>query len=140
MHQLVREIAGALGQSPETPDIYHSKLEALVAQQGANDAVAVDPESVRSVAQLLVDATALKGKTIRVRGTVVKFNAGILGRNWVHLRDVPPGTPDVDVTVTTAQTAKVGDPVLVEGLLSVNRDFGAGYAYPAIVEDATIRR
>lgn len=140
MHQLVREIAAALEAPPETPDVYHSKLEALVAQRDWNDAGARDPEKVRTVAQLLTDTGSLKGKAIRVRGTVVKFNPGIMGRNWIHLRDSSPGTPDVDITVTTPHPAKVGDVVLAEGTLSVNRDFGAGYAYPAIVEDAIITR
>lgn len=140
MHQLVREAAAALDVRPDTPDVYHSKLEALVAERGAGDTRTADPQEIRTVAQLLADTAALKGNAIRVRGTVVKFNANVFGRNWIHLRDSSPGSPDNDITVTTPQTAKVGDIVLAEGALSVNKDFGAGYAYPAIVEDAKITR
>jgi hypothetical protein len=140
MHQLIREVAAALVVRPDTPDVYHSKLEALVTLLVKGDETKLDPLEVRTVAQFLGVADSLKGQTVRVRGTVVKFNAGIMGRNWLHLRDSSPGTSDNDITITTPNTAKIGDVVLAEGSLSVNRDFGAGYAYPAIIEDAKMSK
>jgi hypothetical protein len=140
MHQLIREIAAALRERPDTPDAYHTKLEALVEQRGGSGAEARDVRNVRTVAQLLTQKSALKDNAIRVRGTVVKFNADIMGRNWIHLRDSSTGGPDNDITVTTAGKAEIGDVVLAEGVLNVNKDFGAGYAYPAIIEDASITK
>jgi len=66
---------------------------------------------------------------------------GILDRNWLHIQD---GTGKIDdgshdLTVTTAGTAKVGDIVTVTRRLAIDKDFGAGYAYKVIVEDATIK-
>ena len=75
-----------------------------------------------------------------VRGKVVKFNSGIMGRNWLHLQD-GSGTADAvdyDLTVTTKAGAKVGQVLVVKGLLATERDFGAGYAYDVIIEDATL--
>jgi hypothetical protein len=71
----------------------------------------------------------------------VKFNGGIMGRNWVHLRD-GSGTAgkDNDVTVTTADEVAVGDVVVAKGVVRVDKDFGAGYAYPVIVEDAKLSK
>ena len=43
-----------------------------------------------------------------------------------------------DVTATTQDTAKIGDKVIVTGTLTVGKDFGAGYMYDAIIEDASI--
>lgn len=140
MHQLIREIAAALRERPDTPDAYHTKLEALVEQRGGSGAEARDRRKVQTVAQLLTHKAALKGDAVRVRGTVVKFNASIMGRNWIHLRDSSTGGPDNDITVTTAGKADTGDVIIAEGVLSVNKDFGAGYAYPAVVEDANITK
>jgi hypothetical protein len=94
----------------------------------------------RSVADLWAERAALAGKTVVVRGKVVKFLSGIMGRNWLHLQD---GTGDArsgthDITVTTTAAAKVGDVLTVTGTLAVDKDFGAGYRYGAVVEGATI--
>jgi hypothetical protein len=42
------------------------------------------------------------------------------------------------LTVTTQDVVKVGDQVTVTGLVTLNRDFGAGYSYPLILEEATV--
>src|SRR6476660_2902712 len=41
----------------------------------------------RTVAEIITDRTRLKGKTVAVRGKVVKFTSAVMGKNWVHLRD-----------------------------------------------------
>ena len=69
---------------------------------------------------------------------VVKYNAQILGKNWLHLRDGSGTEGTNDLTVTTRAEVKVGDLVLVTGKLTTNRDFGSGYTYAAIVEDAIV--
>jgi hypothetical protein len=97
-------------------------------------------EGGRTVAEIWSGKASLKDKPVAVRGKVVKFNAGIMGRNWIHLRD-GSGTEakgDHDITVTTTQTAKVGEVVLVNGTVRTDKDFGAGYAYAVIVEDAKL--
>jgi hypothetical protein len=66
----------------------------------------------------------------------VKFTAGIMGTNWMHIQDGTPG----DLTVTTDTLVAKGDLVMVEGILSVNKDFGAGYVYPAIIEKAMVTK
>jgi hypothetical protein len=95
----------------------------------------------RTVAEAWAQRTALKEKPVAIRGKVVKFNQGIMGKNWVHLRD-GSGTAgkDNDITVTTGDVAQVGDVVLAKGTLRVDKDFGAGYAYPVIVEDAKLSK
>ena len=94
----------------------------------------------RTVAELFARRAELKGKSVVVRGQVVKFNARIMGRNWIHLRDGTGTreTKDDDLTVTTSESAAVGDVVLVEGVVAVDRDFGSGYRYALLVEDAKL--
>jgi hypothetical protein len=89
-----------------------------------------------TVEEILGQAAALSGKQVKVRGRVVKFTRDIMGTNWMHIQDGSAG----DLTVTTDTVVSKGDLVLVEGVLSVNKNFGAGYLYPAIIEKATVTR
>jgi len=71
---------------------------------------------------------------------VVKVLNGIMKRNFIHVQD---GTGDAksdtnDLVVTSKQSARVGDQVTITGVVAVNRDFGSGYLYPLLVEDASI--
>lgn len=97
--------------------------------------------NARTIGELYEKSAALKDKNVEIRGKVVKYNAGIMGKNWVHLQDgsgsSANGTHDLLVT-TTGQT-KPGDVVTVQGVVHTNKDFGAGYAYKVLVEDATIK-
>jgi hypothetical protein len=96
----------------------------------------------KTVAEVFVGRASLKDRSVTVRAKVVKSNSGILGRNWIHLRDGSgsAGTKDSDLTVTSLQTAAVGDVVTVKGTIHVDRDLGMGYVYPVIMEDATVSR
>lgn len=94
-----------------------------------------------TVADVWTRRAALAGKTVTVRGKVVKFNGGILDRNWMHIQD---GTGDAkdgtnDLAITSQGVAKVGDIITATGKLTVNKDIGSGYKYSVIVEDATIK-
>jgi hypothetical protein len=95
-----------------------------------------------TVAEVWKNKDSLNDKPVVIRGTVVKALSGIMGRNWVHLRDgsgsAEAGTHDV--TVTTDETAAVGDVVVVSGVVHTDKDFGAGYLYPVIIENAKIRK
>jgi hypothetical protein len=92
----------------------------------------------QTVAEIHAGAAQLSGKPVAIRGRVVKYNGGILGKNWLHLRDGTGAEGSNDLTVTTDTRAKVGDLVLVQGTLSTNRDFGGGYKYALIVENARV--
>lgn len=92
----------------------------------------------QTVAEIVTGKAKFGGKPIAVRGRVVKYNGGILGKNWLHLRDGSGAEGTNDLTVTTMATPKVGDLVLVTGTLKLDRDFGGGYKYALIVEDAKV--
>jgi len=80
------------------------------------------------------------GKTVaEIFGKVVKFLPQIMGKNWLHLQDGSGSEGTNDLTVTTTAVAEVGDLVLVNGKVSVNRDFGYGYNYEVLLEDAEIK-
>ena len=95
----------------------------------------------RTVAEVHAQKAALKGKPVSIHGKVVKYTAEVMGKNWMHLRDGSgdAGKGDNDIAITTKDSVKVGDLVLVRGVVRTNKDFGAGYTYEVIVEDATIK-
>ena len=100
-------------------------------------------EKVYKVSELYKGKATLDKQKVTVRGKVVKVSVGIMDRNWIHLQDGSgtPGNQDNDLTVTTAQgLPAVGKVVTVTGTLAKDKDFGSGYFYPVIVEDATIKR
>ena len=106
--------------------------------QGAATPSAGIKKADQTVAEIYAGQNGLLGTVVKVRGKVVKFSAQIMGKNWVHLQDGTGSAGTNDLTVTTADTAKVGDIVLVSGKISQNRDFGGGYRYALILEDAKV--
>jgi hypothetical protein len=96
-------------------------------------------EGGKTVAEVFAEKGTLAGKAVTVRGKVVKTNAAIMDRNWLHVRDGSGAEGTNDLTVTTSGALpKVGDTVVVTGEVSLNKDFGMGYAYDVIVEGAEV--
>jgi len=94
-----------------------------------------------TVAEIWSQRTSLANQPVVVHAKVVKFLGGIMGRNWIHIRD-GSGSADKsnhDLTVTTQGTVRVGDVVTVNGVVHIDKDFGAGYSYPVIIEAADVR-
>ncbi len=91
-----------------------------------------------TVAEIYAGKGELAGKSVRVRGKVVKALSGIMGANWLHIQDGTGEAGTSDLTVTTSQMAEVGAMVVVEGVLVVDRDFGSGYKYEVIIENAAV--
>jgi hypothetical protein len=95
--------------------------------------------SGRTVAEVFAQRATLAGRKVAVRGKVVKFTGGVLGRNWIHLRDGTGGDGTNDLTVTSEETCSVGDVVLASGVARVDQDFGAGYRYAVLIEGARLQ-
>ena len=91
-------------------------------------------EGGHTVADIYSQAASLAGKSVKLRGKVVKFTPNIMGTNWVHIQDGTGDANTSDLTVTTSATASVDDVVVVTGALSVDKDFGAGYKYHVIID------
>ena len=93
----------------------------------------------KTVAEVFAEKDALAGQPVTFRGKVVKTNPDIMGKNWLHVRDGSgeEGTNDLTITTAGAMPA-VGDTVLVTGTVTLNKDFGMGYAYDVLIEDAQV--
>jgi hypothetical protein len=96
----------------------------------------------RTVAEVVIDKDALKGKTVAIHAQVVKVSTGILGKNWIHIQDgsgsAAKGTHDL--VVTTTDTVAVGDIVNASGKVKTDVDLGSGYKYAVLMEDAKVRK
>jgi hypothetical protein len=105
----------------------------------ADSAVAAVEEG-KDIAWVYANKDSLAGQPVSLRGKVVKYNANILGTNWLHIQDGSGSAADGsnDLVVTSAAEVAVGDTVVITGNIVLDKDFGAGYSYPVLVEDASL--
>ncbi|MEQ1692728.1 MAG: nucleotide-binding protein [Gemmatimonas sp.] len=123
--------AGAAPASTGTPPAVDAKVGRIDKATGAD---------ARTIAELWSQKDAMAGKIVSIRGQVVKYNPGVMGKNWIHLQD---GSGDAakgthDITVTSMAETSVGATITITGPVRTNKDFGAGYSYVLIVEDAKV--
>lgn len=108
----------------------------------ATASVQAGDATTKSVGELYEERAALEGQQVTVTGEVVKVNAGVMQRNFIHLQD---GSGDAlhetnNLVITTQDSAAVGDKVRVTGKVAVDHDFGFGYFYPVLVEQASVTK
>jgi hypothetical protein len=114
-----------------------------VGSTAASADVAIEAyEPGKDIAYVYANKDELSGQAITLRGKVVKFNEDILGWNFVHIQDGSgkADAGDYDLIVTTKADATIGETVLVNGTVVLDKDYGAGYSYPVLLEDASLRR
>jgi hypothetical protein len=93
-------------------------------------------EGGKSLAEVFAQQDELAGKEVAIRAKVVKFSPNIMQTNWIHIQDGSEGNPDL--AVTSAATVGVGDTVVVKGVLEQDKDFGYGYKYDLIIQNAEV--
>ena len=107
--------------------------------QSAKENVKVEPlKNGYTIAKIFDEKESLAGKKVKVKGLVVKYNAGIMDRNWIHIQDGTSGKDGFDLLVTSTNPAQVGQTIIAEGTVAVDKDFGAGYKYSVLLENADI--
>lgn len=116
----------AMGLSPIRPNITQEKIN-VKPQNGSI-----------TIAELYAHENKYNGKVIKVRGKVTRFSADIMDKNWVHIQDGTKSGSNFDLTVTTQDRVRMGDVVTFEGKITLNKDFGAGYFYPVIMQEAKV--
>lgn len=92
-----------------------------------------------TIEELYSNKTDLENKTVKVAGKVVKANLGIMNRNWFHIQDGTGEKGSHDLTLISDDVVEVGEQVEVEGTLVKDKDFGSGYFYPLVIENAKIK-
>ncbi|MHA2099123.1 MAG: DNA-binding protein [Candidatus Kariarchaeaceae archaeon] len=114
----------------------HSKVRLLDKKD-----INVDPlPDGKTVGEIYSEKESLKNSTVKVKGKVVKFNAGIMNRNWIHIQDGTGDESGYDLLVTSNDLAAVGDIIIAEGILALDKDFGAGYYYSVVLENSKVSK
>jgi len=96
------------------------------------------PDGGNTVEEVFAQRVTLNAKNVKVRAKVVKFMSGIMGKNWLHVKDGTGSAGSDDLVVTTQANVKIGDTVLISGAVAADKDFGSGYNYQVIIEDAEV--
>ena len=133
---------GGMGANPHAPGASGAPTAPVDPSAPVAKVARAEGADGHTIAELFAGKAKLADKTVVVRAKVVKFTPGILGKNWLHLRDGSgaEASKDHDLTVTTDASAAIGDVVLIKGTVHLDKDFGAGYVYALIVEDATLTK
>ena len=108
------------------PNIMHSKYQT---------------KDTLTIAQLFKNRDAYVGKKVTLRAKVTKVATQIMKRNWIHLEDGSRFMNMDDLVFTSSKFApKVGDVIYATGTVVKDKDFGYGYFYPLIIENASFHK
>jgi len=125
-----------ISRTPQSKDgkISHPNVEST------REEVKIEPlKDGYTIAKLFNEKESLAGKKIKVRGKVVKYNEGILDHNWIHIQDGTGEQGKHDLVVTTTASVQIGQTIIAEGVIAVDKDFGSGYMYSILLENAEIK-
>ncbi len=89
-----------------------------------------------TIEELYANKDKYNGKEVAIRGIIVKYNRNIMGKNWAHIQDGTKHNESFDLTVTTNDTLTEGKIAVFTGKISLEKDFGYGYKYDILMEDA----
>lgn len=112
--------------SPQKPNITQENVSVEKAADGI------------TIAQLFSNPNNFANQVVKIKGKVVKVNNGIMGKNWVHIQDGTKNGNDFDLTVTTQNEVMKDGVATFVGRIILNKDFGYGYSYKVMMEDAKI--
>ncbi|WP_078462444.1 hypothetical protein [Solemya velum gill symbiont] len=96
-----------------------------------------------SVEELFQKKDELNGKVVEVKGNISKLSRQIMGTDWAHIEDGTGKKEDLNNKIIFRSTqggVAVGDEVVAKGVLYLNKDYGSGYFYPVIVENAVFNK
>jgi len=88
------------------------------------------------IAAIVDSPKKYEGKTVQISGVCTKTNAGIMDRNWIHVKD---GSKDeYDLVITSDTFVPEGSTITMKATVTLNKDFGAGYKYDLLLENGIL--
>ena len=127
-----------LESASREPNTVMNNISPVQVKTEKMDVIIKPGEGCISVANLLENKKAYSGKTVRIKGKIIKFNSAILGKNWIHIQDGSEYNGTFDLTITTDSQLSVGDTATFEGKIILGKDFGYGYSYDVMMEDGKL--
>ena len=125
---IVREKMGG-GMPAHSGKIETQKLSSITLEKSAGEI---------TLANIFEKRDVFAAKEFEIRGIVVKINKQVMGKNWIHIQDGTDFNGQFDLTITSQDLPEMNDEVIFKGKLSINKDFGSGYRYDVILEDAVL--
>ena len=123
-------------------DIEGTSVEAAINDTGieaATDDASVEAKTYEiSIEELIKNKEKYNNLMVRLKGEVSKYNSHIMNVNWIHIKDGTAFNGKSDVTATSTTEVKLGDTISIEGKVTLDKNFGSGYIYPILIENATI--
>ena len=108
--------------------------------QSKREEVKVEPlKDGYTIVKIFDEKESLAGMKIKVKGKVVKYNQGIMNRNWIHIQDGTGEQGKHDLVLTTMSSVQIGQTIVAKGTLAIEKDFGSGYVYSVLLENAEIK-
>lgn len=132
-------VQSAIGPQGMTSQSSSGSTRAIVSFTG----VKVEKSTAQNgytVGELFAKAVNLNDQKVTVKGRVVKISPNIMGKNWIHIQDGTgdPTTNTHDLVVTSSAIVEKDTVISLEGVLAAGKDFGAGYRYDVLIEDAVV--
>jgi hypothetical protein len=116
---------------PALPAMMVTRTEALIEL----------PELVQAdlrIGQLYAARDEMAGKQVKIRGQVLQIAPQIGNRNWVFLRDGSGSKRTRWLVALIEETADLGEVLVVEGRVEVERSFRIGDRHLLLLGDATV--
>ena len=120
----------------------HAGMGRGMAQEEEKPAIPFVKKDAYTIEEIHMWRKSLEGQTISIEASVYKVSRQIMKLDWVHLGDGTGNEKKLtdDLVFTTASTSiKAGDKVIAKGKVVVNKDFGYGYFYKVIIQDASFQ-
>lgn len=110
----------------------------FISSIGIASAAETSDVKTMTIAEIFANKDSLKGKKVQVKGKVVKVSRNIMKYNWIHIQDGTgeKGTNKI-IFRSKTQHPEVNSEVLAQGVIDTDLDFGYGYTYSILVEDAS---
>jgi hypothetical protein len=130
--------------SVSTTPIAQAQMKPLDGHMGKvdnqqNSAITLEKQAGEiTVAQIFANRSEYSAKEVEIRGIVVKINEQVMGKNWIHIQDGTSDNGNFDLTATSTDLPNLNDEITIKGKIILNKDFGYGYTYEVIMEDAKV--
>lgn len=131
-----------LGLAPKKQDPHAGMGRGMLPEEEEKPAIPFVKKDSYTIEEIHMWRKSLEGQTISIKGSVYKVSRGIMKLDWVHLGDGTGNEKKLtdDLVFTTASAhIKAGDQVIAKGKVVVNKDFGFGYFYKVIIQDASFQ-
>ncbi|MCF6240592.1 MAG: OB-fold nucleic acid binding domain-containing protein [Bacteroidales bacterium] len=120
-------------KTPEHATDYTSNVKSTIVKTETK----VEPvQGGITIAELFANKEKYAGKMVKIKGKITKYNKAIMKKNWIHIQDGTEYNGKFDVVATSNQEFTIGDVVTIEGKVALDKDFGYGYTYEILIEDA----